>query len=134
MKARYGTALCAVGATIGATLSGMPAAHADEMWIAVANSPNREQLEWVRGANRTAVVLVVLEQCARLERADDCRVLAVSTDCIAAAWDVAEPLNHVYAVPGPSPEIVRQAAMAAAGPHANDVTVQCTWSGNSVAV
>ena len=134
MKARYGTALCAVGAAVVALVWGTPAAHADETWIAVANSPNREQLEWVRGRDRTAVMLVVLEQCARLEQADDCRVLAVSTDCIATAWDVAEPLNHVYAVPGTSPEIVRQAAMTAAGPHANDVTVQCTWSGNSVAV
>lgn len=134
MMGRFSTAICAVGATVGATLSGMPAAHADETWIAVANSPNREQLEWVRGRDRMAVVAVVLEQCARLEQADDCRVLAVSTDCIGTAWDVAEPLNHVYAVPGPSPEIVRQASMAAAGPHANDVTVQCTLSGNSVAV
>ena len=131
---RFSTALCAVGATVGATLSGMPAAHAAETWIAVANSPNREQLEWVRGRDRTAVVVVVLEQCARLEQADDCRLLAVSTDCIATAWDVAEPLNHLYAVPGPNPEAARQAAIAAAGPHANDVTVQCTWSGNSVAV
>ena len=29
---------------------------------------------------------------------------------------------------------VLQAVMAAAGPYANDVIVQCTWSGNSVAV
>lgn len=131
---RLGTAVCAVGAAVGATLSGMPAAQADQIWIAVANSPNREQLEWVRGRDRAAVVLVVLEQCARLEQADDCRLLAVSTDCIATAWDVAEPLNHVWAVPGFSPEVVRQAVMAAAGPHANDVIVECTWSGNSVVV
>ena len=134
MNARCCTAVCAVGAVFGALVSGIPTAHADENWIAAANSPNREQLEWMRGRDRTAVVLVVLEQCARLEQADDCRVLAVTTDCIATAWDVAEPLNHVYAVPGPSPEVVRQAAMAAAGPHANDVIVQCTWSGPSVAV
>lgn len=134
MKGKCWTAVIAVSAAIAALVWGMPAAHADEIWIAVANSPHREQLEWIRGRNRLAVVAVVLEQCARLEQADDCRVLAVSTDCIATAWDVAEPLNHVYAVAGPSPEVVRQAAMAAAGPHANDVIVQCTWSGNSVAV
>ena len=62
-----------------------------------------------------------------VERAGDCRVLAVSTDCVATAWDVAEPLNRIYAGSGGGPEAAIRGAVAAAGPYANDVQVRCTW-------
>jgi hypothetical protein len=36
-----------------------------------------------------------------LQWADDCRVLAVSTGCVATAWDVSEPLNRIYGTDRP---------------------------------
>ena len=67
-------------------------------WVAVANSPNHEQQDWAFGPDQATTEANVLAQCAVLQRADDCRVLAVSTDCVATA-----------------------------GPYANDVQVRCTW-------
>jgi amino acid transporter len=73
------------------------------------------------------MVLVTLLPFAVLQRADDCRVLAVSTDCVATAWDVSEPLNQIYAGSGGGPEAAARGAIAAAGPYANDLQVRCTW-------
>lgn len=104
-----------------------PHAHADDGWVAVANSPNHEQQDWAFGPDQATAAARALAQCAVLERADDCRVLAVSTDCVATAWDAAEPLNRIYAGSGGGPEAAVAGAVAAAGPYANDVRVRCTW-------
>ena len=102
-------------------------ASADDGWVAVANSPNHESKDWGYGPDYGTAVADALAGCARNQRADDCRVLAYGTDCIGTAWDVSEPLNQLFAVSGGGPGVVRQAAMAAAGPYANDVEVRCTW-------
>ena len=104
-----------------------PSAHADDGWIAVANSPNHEQQDWAYGPDQATAEANALAQCTVLQRADDCRILAVSTDCVATAWDVAEPLNRIYAGSGGGPEAAVRGAIAAAGPYANDVQVRCTW-------
>ena len=104
-----------------------PSAGADDGWVAVANSPRHEQQDFGYGPDQATAEFNALTQCAQLERADDCRVLAVSTDCVGSAWDAAQPLNQLYAVAGGGPDVVRQAAIAAAGPYANDVQVRCTW-------
>lgn len=51
----------------------------------------------------------------------------MSTDCVATAWDVSEPLNRIHAGSGGGPEAAVRGAVAAAGPYANDVQVRCTW-------
>ena len=70
-------------------------AVADDGWVAVANSPNQEQQDWAYGPDQFTAESRVLAQCALLQRADVCRVLAVSTDCVATAWDMSEPLNQI---------------------------------------
>ena len=104
-----------------------PPAVADDGWVAVANSPNHEQQDWAYGPDQFTAESNVLAQCAVLQRADDCRVLAVSTDCVATAWDMSEPLNQIYAGSGGGPEAAARGAIAAAGPYANDLQVRCTW-------
>ncbi len=121
----FGIAVCA--ATVLAVLAA-PNAHAVDAWVAVANSPNREQQDWAYGPDPDTAAANALVQCTRLERAGDCRILAVSADCIATAWDVSEPLNRIYAAVGPGPDAAVRAATAAAGPYANDVQVRCASS------
>ncbi len=118
--------LVAVGAAAWMLISA-PSAHADDGWVAVANSPNHEQQDWGYGPDQATAEANALAQCAVLERAGDCRILAVSTDCVATAWDVSEPLNQIYAGSGGGPEAAAAGALAAAGPYANDVQVRCTW-------
>jgi hypothetical protein len=114
-------------AVIVATVLTAPSARADDGWVAVANSPNHEQQDWGYGPDQVTAELNALAQCAVLERADDCRILAVSTDCVATAWDVSQPLNRIYAGSGGGPEAAARGALAAAGPYANDLQVRCTW-------
>ncbi|HPX37605.1 MAG TPA: hypothetical protein PLH92_07795 [Mycobacterium sp.] len=121
----FGIAACAA---TGLAVLAAPSAHAVDAWVAVANSPNREQQDWAYGPDPDTAAANALVQCTRLERADDCRILAVSADCIATAWDVSEPLNRIYAAVGPGPDAAARAATAAAGPYANDVQVQCAAS------
>lgn len=104
-----------------------PVSRADDGWVAVANSPNHEQQDWGYGPDQLTAEANALAHCIVLERASDCRVLAVSTDCVATAWDVSEPLNQIYAGSGGGPEAAARGAIAAAGPYANDVEVRCTW-------
>ena len=119
-----GTAAVAV---IAAAMLTAPGAHADDGWVAVANSPNHEQQDWGYGPDQITAESNALVQCAAIERADDCLILAVSTDCVATAWDVSEPLNRIHAGSGGGPEAAVRGATAAAGPYANDVQVRCTW-------
>ncbi|MDA0251926.1 MAG: DUF4189 domain-containing protein [Actinomycetota bacterium] len=114
-------------AATGAAVLMAPSSHADDGWVAVANSPNHEQQDWAYGPDQASAEANALAQCAVLQRADDCRVLAVSTDCVATAWDVSEPLNRIYAGSGGGPDAAVRGAIAAAGPYANDVQVRCTW-------
>lgn len=117
-----------VAATVSAAaLLTAPSAHADDGWVAVANSPNHEQQDFGYGPDQATAEANALAQCTVLQRAGDCRILAVSTDCVATAWDVSEPLNRIYAGSGGGPEAAARGAMAAAGPYANDVQVRCTW-------
>jgi hypothetical protein len=114
-------------AMAAAAMWAAPTAGADDGWVAVANSPNHEQQDWAYGPDQFTAESNALAQCALLQRADDCRVLAVSTDCVATAWDVSEPLNQIYAGSGGGPEAAARGAIAAAGPYANDLQVRCTW-------
>lgn len=125
-RAFRSTAATAV-AVIAAAVLAAPRAYADDGWVAVANSPNHEQQDWGYGPDQFTAEANALAQCARLQRAGDCRILAVSTDCVATAWDVSEPLNHIYGGSGGGPEAAARGAMDAAGPYANDVQVRCTW-------
>jgi len=104
-----------------------PAAHADDGWVAVANSPNREQQDWAYGPDRATAEAAALAQCTLLQQATDCRVLAASPACIATAWDASQPLNQIYANVADGPDAAMGGAIAAAGPYANDVQVRCTW-------
>lgn len=104
-----------------------PIAAADDGWVAVANSPMHEQQDWAYGPDQVTAELNALAQCGALERANDCRVLAVGTDCVATAWDVAEPINQLHAGSGGGPEAAARGAIAAAGPYANDLQLRCTW-------
>ena len=115
-----------VAMTAAALWAAAPAV-ADDGWVAVANSPNHEQQDWAYGSDQFTAESNVLAQCAVLQRANDCRVLAVSTDCVATAWDVSEPLNRIYAGSGGGPEAAARGAIAAAGPYANDLQIRCTW-------
>lgn len=117
----------AVAAGVLVAVVAAPPAQADDGWVAVANSPNHEQQDWAYGPDQVTAEARALAQCTVLERADDCRVLAVNTDCVATAWDVSEPLNRIYAGSGGGPEAAVAGAIAAAGPYANDVQVHCTW-------
>ena len=121
---RLGAVIVAVA---GAAVLTAPSSNADDGWVAVANSPNHEQQDWAFGPDQVTAEANALAQCAVLQRAGDCRVLAVSTDCVATAWDVSEPLNRIYAGSGGGPEAAIRGATAAAGPYANDVQVRCTW-------
>ena len=104
-----------------------PPAYADGGWVAAANSPSHEQMEFAWGIDQGAAESRALAQCAQVERASDCQLLASGPDCLAVAWDVDEPINHAHGVSGGGREIVVQAAMAAAGPHANDINSRCSW-------
>ncbi len=117
----------AIAVTAAAMFAAAAPAVADDGWVAVANSPNHEQQDWAYGPDQVTAEANVLAQCAVLQRADDCRVLAVSTDCVATAWDASEPLNRIYAGSGGGPEAAARGAIAAAGPYANDLQVRCTW-------
>lgn len=102
-------------------------AAADSRWVAIASSPTHEQLDWNFGPDENTAIFRALSQCARIQKADDCVVLATSPNCVAVAWDLAEPLNRPQGGSGETPEAALAAATGAAGPNANDPTVVCTW-------
>ena len=119
------------GIVAGAALAGgvfcAPPAYADGGWVAAANSPSHEQMELAWGIDQAAAESRALVQCARIERASDCQLLASGPDCVAIAWDGDQPINHAHGMSGGGREVVVQAAMAAAGPHANDPGSRCSW-------
>jgi hypothetical protein len=125
-----------MGATVGWSVLFANPAQADVGWVAVAKSPSRESLDWAAGPGRTQVdtEAQALQNCTRLQRANDCSVLASGPNCVAVAWDGAEPLNHAYGAVGDTPAEAINAAVAAAGPLANGPEVRCSYTSYSPGV
>ena len=119
------------GIVAGAALAGgvlcAPPAYADGGWVAAASSPSHEQMDFAWGIHQAAAESRALAQCAQLQRASDCLLLASGPDCLAIAWDADQPINHAHGVSGGGREVVVRAAMAAAGPYANDIQSRCSW-------
>lgn len=128
---RCNLAVLVVGLIMGAAVYVAAPATADGGWVAVAKSPSRESLDWAGGPNRSQVDAEVsaLRQCARLQHATDCYLVASGPNCVAVAWDVAEPLNRAYGAVGVTPAAALSAAEAAAGPFANEPEVRCSYLG-----
>ena len=118
------------GATLASGILFAAPARADNGWVAVAKSPFRESLDWAGGPNRTQydTEAEALQHCAVLQRANDCSLLASSPNCVAVAWDAAQPLNRAYGAVGDTPSAALNAAVAAAGPYANDPQVRCSYA------
>src|SRR6185312_9413196 len=115
------------GACLAASALSVPLAHADANgWVAAASSPSHEQLDWAWGPNQAVSESRAMAQCATLQRASDCRLLATGPDCVAVAWDADDPINHAHGASGGGREVVLRTATAAAGPHANDAEVRCS--------
>ena len=93
----------------------------------MAASPSRESLDWASGPDRGVAESRALLQCAHLQQASNCLVLASGPDCVAVAWDAGEPLNRPYGAAAGSSQEAVVAAMSAAGFTANDPSVRCTW-------
>jgi hypothetical protein len=115
------------GAAVVAAVFCAPVAYADTGWVAAASSPSHEQMDFGYGPTQAAAESRALAQCAQLQRADDCLLLASGPDCVAVAWDVDEPINHAHGVSGGGRDVVLRAAIAAAGPYANDASARCSW-------
>lgn len=127
------------GLTIAIGASGVVFANpasAEAGWVAVAKSPEKESLDWAAGPGRTQqdAEAQALQNCARLQRAADCTLLASGPNCVAVAWDGAEPLNNAYAAVGDTPASAINAAVAAAGPLANGPEVRCSFAAYSPGV
>lgn len=114
-------------AAFASSLLSVPTVHADGGWVAYASSPSHEQSDFAWGIDQSTAESRVLAQCALLQRASDCVILASGPDCVAIAWDDAQPINRAHGASGGGPEVVLQAAIAAAGPRANDTQVRCSW-------
>lgn len=123
IKTSFAIVLASAALCGGAVVA--PAAHAAEGWVAVASSISHEQLDWAYGPTPESATARALAQCAELQRAGDCIVVASSPDCIAIAWDAGEPLNRPHGGTGSRPAVALEAATASAGPTANDATVRC---------
>jgi hypothetical protein len=117
------------GAVAVATLVCAPSAHADGGWLAVANSPTREAADWAGGKSATQYVSEsqARQKCAVRENANDCSVVASGPNCVAIAWYVSQPMNRINGGIGDTPATALAAAVAAAGPMANDPTVHCSY-------
>ena len=102
-------------------------AHATDNWIAVANSPSREALDWNNNVNRQAAETMALRLCAVLQKANNCRILTSGPNCV-VAWNADQPLNRPYAAAADTPATALNAAITAAGAFANDPTVRCSYS------
>lgn len=117
--------IASISIALPAGVFAAPTAQAAGGWVAVAGSVSHEQLDWAYGPNQSSAVARALSQCAQLQRADDCVVLASGSECIAIVWDAAQPLNRPHGATGSRPAVALEAATAAAGPTANDPTVRC---------
>jgi hypothetical protein len=99
-------------------------------WIAVAKSSSKESLDWAGGPGRAQydTETEALQNCAQLQWASDCIVLASGPNCVAVAWDAAEPLNRAYGAVGDTHAAALNAAVAAAGAFSNDPEVRCSYA------
>ncbi|MCH9643131.1 MAG: DUF4189 domain-containing protein [Actinomycetia bacterium] len=118
-----------VSAIAAAGLAAEPAAWARPAsgWTAVAHSPSRESLDWNININQQAAEATALRQCAVLQSAENCRILASGPSCVAVAWDIGQPLNRPYGAAADTPAAALQSAISLAGPFANDPTVHCSY-------
>jgi excalibur calcium-binding domain-containing protein/uncharacterized protein DUF4189 len=109
-----------------------PAAFVGGGWAVVAGSPSREQSDWSWStyATQATAEAQALQNCAVKENAADCVVLASGPACVAVAWDMDEPLNRAHGGVGTSAQTAVNAAVAAAGPYANDPQARCSWDPN----
>lgn len=123
---RLFSAVVAVGASVVAAVQ-CPSAQAEYGWVAVASSPSRESLDWDVNVNQYAAEARALARCAVLQRADNCAIVGSGPNCVAVAWDVDEPLNHPYGAAADTSADAITAAVAAAGPFANDPSVRCSY-------
>lgn len=114
------------GASVVAAIQ-CPSAQAEYGWVAVAGSPSRESLDWDTNVNQEAAEYMALRRCAVLQRAGNCVIVASGPNCVAVAWDADEPLNHPYGAAADTPADALTAAVAAAGPFANDPSVRCSY-------
>lgn len=117
--------MCIVAALL--TIAPRSSADSDFGWVAVANSPSREALDWQVSANPDVTEAMALRRCAVLQHANDCEIVASGPNCVAIAWDVDEPLNHPHGAAADTPLDALNAAIAAAGPFANDTQVRCSY-------
>jgi hypothetical protein len=127
---RITTALTGTLTAVGigaATLAGASPGHAEGGWVTAASSPSHEQLDWAWGIDQAAAESKAMAQCAVLQRASDCLLLATGPDCVAIAWDGDQPINHAHGMSGGGREVVLRAAIASAGPYANDSEIRCSW-------
>lgn len=115
------------GAALVGSVVVAPSAHADGGWVAYASSPSHEQSDFAWGIDQVTAESRVLAQCAQLQRASDCALLASGPDCVAIAWDADQPINHAHGASGGGPDVVLQSAIADAGPRASDAQVRCSW-------
>jgi Domain of unknown function (DUF4189) len=120
--------VCVIG-TLASLGFAAPPAYADGGWVAAANSPNHEQMDfaWGTDLDQAAAESQALTQCGERERASDCQLLASGPDCVAIAWDGDQPINHAHGVSGGGTDVVIPGAMAAAGPYANNAEARCSW-------
>lgn len=107
--------------------AGLTTARADSGWVAVASSQSHEALDWRTGASQQSTETAALQQCTMLQRTGDCRILASGPNCVAVAWDAGQPSNRPHAAAADTPAAALNAAVAAAGPFANDPSVRCSY-------
>ncbi|MHA7663705.1 DUF4189 domain-containing protein [Mycolicibacterium sp. HS_4_1] len=117
-----GTALLLVGMSIGAV--GAPAAaHADDLWVAVAASQTSGEEGVDTGFTRQSALINATRGCNRLGGVVDCQPLAAGPEgCVAAAT-----MGTPYSIRGawaPTREAAAQAALAQAAPGSR-VIVDC---------
>ena len=84
------TSLVLAGAAVVFAVFCAPVAHADTGWVVAASSPSHKQMDFGYGPTQAAAESPALAQCAQLQRADDCLLLASGPDCVAVAWDVGD--------------------------------------------
>jgi hypothetical protein len=83
-------------------------------------------MDWRIGGNPEAAISGVLAQCASLEQANDCQLLAVGP-CVAVAWDGDQPINHAHGAAADTRDAALAEAVAEAGRLANQPESRCSW-------
>lgn len=121
------SAIAAAGLAAGPTTGPAASARTASGWTAVAYSPSRESLDWNTNITQQAAEASALRQCAVLQNANNCRILASGPNCVAVAWDIGQPLNRPYGAAADTPAAALQSAISLAGPFANDPTVHCSY-------